>query len=262
MYTHITTFQLALLLVVCIGGSVGLGMALGRRYRVRGRGDQESVGVVQAAMLGLVGLLLAFGLSMAVGRFEERRVIVVQEANDIGTTYLRAQLLSEPTRTESMVLLHEYAGGALALARSTPGTNAFNEQSAELQQLQRALWAMADDAVRSNPQGTAPRLYVDALNSMIDVHTDRVASLYNGVPGPVVALEILASAVAAGVLSLYLATLGRSLISALLTAGLIAVILFVTFDLDRPRRGFITVPYGPLASLEDSMTLPPVATGP
>lgn len=261
MFIHVSTFQLALLLVVSIGGSVGLGMALGHRYRVSGRGTQESVGVVQGALLGLVGLLLAFGLSMAVGRFEERRTIVVREADDIGTTYLRAQLLSEPTRTESMVLLQRYADDALALARSTPGSEPFDEHVAELQHLQRDLWALADDAVRSSPEGTAPRLYVDALNAMFDVHTDRVASLYNGVPSAVVALEILASAIAVGVLSLYLATLGRSLISALLTAGLIVVILFVTFDLDRPRRGFITVPDGPLVDLEASMTLPPVAAG-
>ena len=261
MYTHISTVQLVLLLVASIGGALGLGMALGLRYRSSGRGNRESVGVVQGALLGLVGLLLAFGLSMAVGRFEDRRTIVVQEADAIGTTYLRAQLLSEPTRTESMSLLRQYADAALALARSTPRSDRFDDRAAELERVQRALWAMADDAVRADPEGSAARLYVDALNAMIDLHTDRVASLENGVPGPVVTLEILASAVAVGVLSMYLATLGRPLVSAMLTAGLIVVILFVTFDLDRPRRGFITVPDGPLASLVDSMALPPAAAG-
>ena len=64
--------------------------------------NRESVGVVQGTLLGLVGLLLAFGLTMAVGRYEARRGLVVQEANDIGTTYLRAQLLAEPARTTSL----------------------------------------------------------------------------------------------------------------------------------------------------------------
>lgn len=50
-------------------------------------------------MSGLVGLLLAFGLTMAVGRYETRRVLIVQEANTIGTTFLRAQLLPEPERS-------------------------------------------------------------------------------------------------------------------------------------------------------------------
>ena len=262
MYTRIPTIQLGLFLMVAVGGAAALGITLGNRMRVRGRGNRESVGVVQAALLGLVGLLLAFGLAMAVGRFEDRRSGVVRQANHIGTTYLRAQLLAEPTRSESLTLLRQYADGALALARSVPRSATFEQHDEELERLHRALWAMAGDAVRRDPEGTAPRLYVDSLNAMIDAHTDRVSSLYNGVPGSVVALEILASAVAVGMLSLYLATLGRSLVSALLSAGLIVVILFVTVDLDRPRRGSITVPDGPLVDLLASMAEAPSATGP
>ena len=58
--------------------------------------------MVQAALLGLVALILAFGLTMAVGRYDSRRAAVVDDANAIGTTYLRAQTLREPIRTASL----------------------------------------------------------------------------------------------------------------------------------------------------------------
>jgi hypothetical protein len=63
---------------------------------------REPFAALQAALLGVIGLILAFGLALAVGRYESRRAAVVEEANNIGTTYLRAQTLAEPFRTASL----------------------------------------------------------------------------------------------------------------------------------------------------------------
>jgi hypothetical protein len=93
---HLSTPMLVVFVVVVLGGSVAIGALVGRRRLAKGDESFGTVSVVQGALLGLVGLLLAFGLSMAVGRYETRRGLVVQESNDIGTTYLRAQLLPEP----------------------------------------------------------------------------------------------------------------------------------------------------------------------
>jgi len=262
MYTRFSTVQLALLLVTSVGGALVAGTVLGRRRRHGSHdGSDGPEGVLQAALLGLVGLLLAFGLSMAVDRFENRREIVVREANALGTTYLRAQLLDEPARSVSLALLQRYAGVAVALAGVPPRSATFEANAAELAALQQDLWAAAGPAVRDRPVDTAPRLYVDALNGLIDAHTDRVASLRNGVPGSVVAVEILAAALGVGVLAFHLAASGRSAVSAPLVAGLIIVILFVTFDLDRPRRGFIHVPDAPLRDVQASMATGPGAAG-
>ena len=97
---------------------------------------------------------------------------------------------------------------------------------------------------------------------MIDTHNSRVTSLRNRVPSPVVVLQVLGSAVAVGVLSLYLTLLGRGITTSLVAAAVMIVILFVSFDLDRPRRGFITVPSAPLVDVRASRDLPPAATGP
>ena len=97
---------------------------------------------------------------------------------------------------------------------------------------------------------------------MIDQQTVRVSGLNNRVPSEVLVLEVLGSAVAMFLLGLHVGLLGRSLAPILLAAGLVTMLLFVTFDLDRPTRGFIKIPDTPLASLRASMNEPPDAGPP
>jgi hypothetical protein len=215
--------------------------------------------VLQAALLGVVGLILAFGLSLAVGRYESRRAAVVDDANTIGTTYLRAQFLSEPERGESLALLRQYTDLALQLSNEVPGSDAMRRTTAEQEVVQRRLWRLAGEAVDRAPLATAPRLYIETLNEMIDQQTVRVAGLNNRVPGAVLALEVLGAAFALGLLGLYLSVLGRGLVPMLLAAALVSMLLLVTFDLDRPTRGLIKIPATPLESLRASMALPPAA---
>jgi hypothetical protein len=96
---------------------------------------------------------------------------------------------------------------------------------------------------------------------MIDQQTVRVAGLKNRVPTEVLLLEVIGSAGAMFLVGLHVGLLGRSLTPLLLAAGLVTFLLFVTFDLDRPTRGFIEVPDAPLAALRASMNRPP-AVGP
>ena len=128
--------------------------------------------------------------------------------------------------------------------------------------MQRQLWRLAGEAIARAPTDSAPRLYVDTLNDMIDQQTVRAAALGNRVPGAVLAVEMIAAAVAVGLLALYLAVLGRGFVAVAVAAILATLLLLVTFDLDRPKRGLITVPATPLESLRASMTLPPAASGP
>jgi hypothetical protein len=258
-FFDLDTFWLGLALVVIIGGSAAVGVLAGRRLRDRPGVGIEPVGVVQAALLGLVGLLLAFGLTMAVGRYETRRALVVQEANAIGTTYLRAQLLSEPMRSESLELLRSYGDIAVALAGQVPFTDQFDRDVVEFDGVQRGLWAEAGRAVDADATGTGPLTYIPTLNDMIDTHSERLASLRNRVPTPVMLLQVGGSAIAIGVLAAYLALLGRSEITALIAVVFVIVILFVSFDLDRPERGFITVPSTALVEARAEMDLPPAA---
>ena len=262
MFFRMSTLTLAILLVAIVGGAAAVGTVIGRRIRARPGVHHESVGVVQATLLGLVGLLLAFGLTMAVGRYDTRRAIVVQESNDIGTTFLRAQMLAEPTRTDSLDLLKRYGDVAVDLADQVPDNDRFTDDMTQMADLQRQLWSLAGVAVSADPDGTAPRLYVETLNAMIDSHNDRVTSLRNRVPSTVLILQVVGSAIAICALSLYLALLGRGVITSLVATTVVILILFISFDLDRPHRGLITVPDSALVAARKAMNDPPAASGP
>jgi hypothetical protein len=262
LFFRLSTWELWLILFAIVFGMTGLGLFLGRRLRHRSEHLREPFGVLQAALLGLVGLVLAFGLALAVGRYESRRAAVVDDANAIGTTYLRAQTLPEPIRTRSLELLVRYTDTSIRLSRSVPSSDEERRAIADGDQLQRELWALAGRALSDAPSASAPRLYVETLNEMIDMQTVHIAALNNRVPGAVLALEVGGAAVALGLLAFYLAIIGRGVLTVLLAAGLITSLLLVTFDLDRPTRGLIRVPSTPLTDLRASMELPPSAAAP
>jgi hypothetical protein len=128
--------------------------------------------------------------------------------------------------------------------------------------LQRRLWALAGESINAAPLASGPRLYVDSLNSTFDAQSTRLSALTNRVPGAVLALEVFGAAVAMGVLALHISVLGRGLVAMLAAAALVTLLLLVTFDLDRPTRGLITVPDAPLVATRASMVPPPAASGP
>jgi hypothetical protein len=259
MFFHLSTPVLALALLVPIAGSAVGGLLVGRSRRTHHYGLKESSGVLQGVLLGFMGLVLAFALSLALGRYDARRAAVVDDANRIGTTYLRAQTLSEPVRSRSLSLLVAYTDVELRLTLEEPGSTDADRTIADGAALQRQLWALAAQAVREQPTATAPRLYEESLNETIDQQTVRTAELANRVPTEVLLLEIIGAALAMFLLGLHVGFLGRGLIPLLLAAGLVTMLLFVTFDLDRPTRGLIKVPDTPLVTLRTSMNEPPAA---
>jgi len=262
VFFSLSSWALALIIFAVIAIAIAAGVLLGRNLREHHETLREPFGVLQAAILGVVGLILAFGLSLAVGRYEDHRAAVVSDANAIGTTYLRAQLVAEPVRGRSLALLHQYTELALRMSHEVPGSSAMARTIAAEDLVQRRLWGLAGQAIGGAPIASAPRLYVDALNAMIDQQTVRISALNNRVPGPVLALEVLGAAAALGLLALHLTVLGRGLLPMLIAGVLVTMLLLVTFDLDRPTRGLITIPDTPYKSLLASMSLPPAASHP
>jgi hypothetical protein len=255
----------ALLTIVVFALVVGLtlvGVAFGHWLRERGEGIREPLGVVQGALVGFVALVLAFGLTMAVGRYEARRAAVVDEANTIGTTYLRAQLLPEPIRSRSLRLLEQYTDTRIALSETVPDSTPYRHDVAAGEVIQRKLWGLAGTAMNASPSTNPPRLYVESLNQMIDQSTTRLGALANRIPTPVIFLQIGLSAFAFCVLAIYLAMLGRAVLPALVGAVIVSLMLLVILDLDRPHRGLITVPDTALTAERASMDLPPAAAAP
>ena len=262
MFFRLSTWELALIVGAVVLGFVALGYFAGRVLRQHLETLKEPVAIVQGALLALVGLVLAFGLSLALERYDSRRAAVVDDANTIGTTYLRAQTLSEPTRTRSLELLRRYTDESLQLSHAVPTTAHFRQTIAAEDGTQRQLWRLAGNALKGAPQDSAPRLYVETLNEMIDQQTVRVAALNNRIPTAVLVLEVFGAAIAFGLLALYTAMHGRGATTVFLAGALVTVLLLIIFDLDRPTRGLIRIPDGPLIALRASMELPPAANGP
>ena len=262
MFFSLNSWLLTLVLVGILFGAVVLGLLAGRALSHHAETLREPFGVVQAALLTLVGLVLAFTLAMAVTRYEARRAAVVDDSNAIGTAYLRAQTLHEPMRSASLRLYPEYADASIALSNSVPGSGDAKRAIARESQIQRQLWSLAGQSLAGMPVDSAPRLYLESLNVMIDMQTTRVAALNNRVPPAISLVELVGAAVALALMAMYLAMFSRGVVTVVLAAGLLTLLLFVTFDLDRPSRGFITVPDAPLVAVRAGMELPPAADAP
>jgi hypothetical protein len=262
MFFSLPSWALALILFAVVGTATAAGYAAGYYLREHEAKVREPFGVLQAALLGVVGLILAFGLSLAVGRYEDRRSATVTESNAIGTTYLRAQLIAEPARSRSLELLRRYADLAILVSREVPNSPAMRRTTAAEGVVQRRLWGAAGQAIDGAPVASATRLYVDSLNATIDAQDARLSALNNRVPGAVLALEVFGAAAALGLLALHISVLGRGLFALVAAAAIVTLLLLVTFDLDRPTRGIITVPATPLVAVRASMELPPAAQAP
>jgi hypothetical protein len=262
IFFRLTSWELGLLFFAVILGATGLGVFLGHRVRHLSESLREPFGVLQGALLGVVGLLLAFGLSLAVSRYEDRRSNIVSEANAIGTSYLRAQTLMEPIRSRSLDLLVQFTRSAIHLSNQVPGSARAGDARAHEERIERRLWSLAGEALETAPTASAPRLYVETLNEMIDAETVRVAALSNRVPTAVLVLEVLGAALALGLLAAYLAIVGRGVPAVFLASALVAFLLLVTADLDRPTRGMIQIPDTTLTNQLASMTERPAAAAP
>lgn len=262
MFFSLSSWQLGFLIFAVVMGACVLGVLAGRYLRANSERHREPLGVLQGALLGVVGLILAFGLSLAVGRYQDRRADVVTDANTIGTAYLRAQTIAEPQRTSSLALLRSYNDLAIRVTYEIPGSAAIRATSAQQGQLQRRLWRLAGESLNARPRDSAPRLYLESLNDMIDHQTVRLSGLNNRVPDPVLWLELIGAAVALGLLALYLSVLGKGLVPIVVAAVIVSSLVFVTFDLDRPTRGLIEIPAAPLLAEKATMSLPPAAPAP
>jgi hypothetical protein len=210
------------------------------------------MGTTLGGLLGLLGLLLAFTFGMAGARYDDRRNLVVEEANAIGTAWLRADLVPEPMRTQARAVLREYAQARLDAVAG--GMAERDEAIARSERLHVSLWSATVDAAAAVP--TPPvALFVTAVNEVIDMHARRLAaSTRNPIP-PVIFGTLY------GVALLVLAALGysrglvgdRSAVATILLSVVLAVVLALILDLDRPGEGFLRVSQQAMRDVRSSM---------
>lgn len=228
-----------MLLFLEIGRRIGV-----RRIKEDSQTATEGVGAIDGAVFALLGLLIAFTFSGASSRFDTRRQLIVEETNDIGTAYLRLDLLpadSQPALRESF---RRYLDARLEIYRKLPDLVAAKEQLAKAVELQTQIWRQAVVASRTKEAPpSAPILLLPALNAMIDITTTQVMA--GQIHPPVVIFAMLFGlALAASLLAGYGLAGGSKLrrwFHMVIFALVMAVAIYVILDIEYPRLGLIRV---------------------
>jgi hypothetical protein len=219
-----------------------LGRWIGARRGPAGEETEDGgAGAVDGAIFALLGLLIAFTFSGAASRFDERRAMVLTEANAIGTAYLRIDLLPEAAQPELRSLFREYLGARLATYRAVPDMVAVRAEYARSLDLQGEIWRRAVAAAKTDPSPAVMSLVVSSLNDTFDIATSRLVATRTHVPPGILALLLGLAFAASLVVGFTTAGAPRRWFRRVLFAGVIAASLFVILDLEYPRLGFIRV---------------------
>jgi hypothetical protein len=248
-----SSLEISLILLVLMSLAIEAGYHLGIRNRIRSNTAKDQVNTIQSSLLGLLALMLGFTFSLALNRFDTRSVAVVNEANSIGTTYLRTDLLVEPSRSLEKKLLLDYlklrvAAGALSL-------NDHQERDPLLEkatQIQEQIWQVAMEASLKGANPATTGLFIKALNGMIDAYGERIAELNRHVPELVLFMLYGSFIITGGIIG-YTAGIGgqRPATASYIMIALVVLLMSMVVDLDRPRRGFIQISQQSLIDLNE-----------
>jgi len=216
-------------------------------YRIGGRRQQQDggragAGAVEGAIFGLLGLLIAFTFSGAYSRFEARRQLVIQEANNIGTAWLRLDLLPAASQPPLRELFRAYVDARLAAYAKLPDVPAARAQLELSLQLQNDLWSHAVAACQQPDGQRAIIPLLTALNAMIDIVTNRTTALKTHTPPVVFGMLGLLALISALLAGMGMAGAARrSWVHILGFSLIITLTVYVILDFEYPRLGLIRI---------------------
>ena len=250
---RLDTWQIMLILFGLMMISIIVGLKTGKKFHKQSQADNTILG----SLFTLLGLLLAFTFGMAINYHGMRRDIIVEEANDIGTAILRADLYRESDRNLFRAEFKKYVDARIdyfAAGADLDKIKAAQKLSAEIQQ---QLWNHASQFSKDSGYSIASMQMIPALNTMIDVTTSRQYSEVIHLPDTIIYLLFLLSCVCSFYIGYVFAAKEKfDWIMAMLFCLLTSMVVFVIFDLDRPRRGFIKLDQMNNAIVELKQMLP------
>jgi hypothetical protein len=227
------------------------GYRLGRWRQARNEDEKVApIGAMVGFVLALFAFMLAFTFGMAASRFDSRRQAVLEEANAVGTAYLRTQILHEPQRSESARLLREYVN----VRAHGIQEGKLEETIARSLEIQKQLWLEATKEAKDHP-GPIASLYIQSLNQMIEMHAKRVQiGMRSRIP-ITIWLGLFALALLAMSSVGYQAGLSPTRRSPAMLGLLLAFasVFFLIADLDRPFEGYLAVSQQAMADLQNTM---------
>lgn len=240
-----------LVIIVALLFAFEIGRHLGRRRKAVKTARQLHAANVLSGLLVLLSFLLAFSFGLAADYFQQRRQVVLDEANAIGTTYLRSKYLPEPQSEEVERLMLEYVN--LRIAEASPEELAQARTRSEA--LQGQLWKVAASLEEQNPNSEFAGLFIASLNEMIDLHQTRVTTALDFRLPLVVLVTLYVVAFLTLLVMGYNAGLGGTGDAVLTVSAVlcIAVVLVLINDLNRPVQRTFEVSQQAIIDVRDAL---------
>lgn len=245
--------------LLIVSSFIGVPLLIGgyfghQHYERSDKAESEPSGILVGSILSLLAFLLAFTFSMAASRFEERRAAVLEEANAIGTAYLRADLLEEPFRSDGRRLLKQYADIRASIASPDWTYETIRELIGSSEKLHPELWNVAVSASEATPTAITG-LFVQAINAVIDVDAKRIMlGTRSTIPPEIWACLYFVAAM--GLAAAGFQSSGRKAQNKLLMFTVVltfALVITLVADVDHPGRGIIRTDQSPMLDLAASL---------
>lgn len=241
--------------VLLVALETGYRVALVKRHRLPNP-EAGGGGIVLTSMFSLLGLMLAFTYGFTVNRYDQRRLAAIAEANALGTAFLRAGLIGSPAAAALRGAIYDYARTRVVDQDVKDQADDVVRHSLDAQ---ARLWPLTEQIVNSKLSGPIEALLVASVNEVLDLHTNRLAAVFDRLPPPVFWMLVVVAAASISVAGFNAGLVGfisRWRMSALTIV--LAVIMLLIIDFDRPRDGFIQVSQEPLrlaaADMESKLT--------
>jgi hypothetical protein len=253
---NINSILLVTILFIAILLFYELGFRIGK-YKQEGTDKviKEQTTAIQAGILGLLALLLGFTFNMSLQRFDNRSQAEIKEANAIGTTMLRTKLLPEPFNTNAAHLMEQYIDLRLLISDvDLTRTEKRREYNRKTDKIQDELWQLASNAADIDSRTVITGYFITSINDMFDARGERNAKLESHVPEAILVLLFIVFMLSGAIIGYSSGlSLKRAYVPTVLMTFLIVLVVFISIDLDRPKRGIIKVKQDSMLELKEIM---------
>ncbi|MEY2853119.1 MAG: hypothetical protein RL030_251 [Pseudomonadota bacterium] len=226
-----------------IAVSLRVGWWAGRRRLNRlGAGANEGLGPSDAAVFGMMGLLLAFTFTGSASRFDHRRDLIVDETNAIGTAWLRLDLLQEAPREQARDLFRNYLDARLATYHDVANPVTTAQALERAAAFQKQIWDLLVKEAREDKSMPLAQTVLPPVNEMFDIASTRILATQQHPPRAIylmLAMLVLVSAFLAGFSQA--SSTRQSLLHVIGFAAVTSIAIYLIIDMEFPRRGLIRV---------------------
>ncbi|MEH6583836.1 MAG: hypothetical protein V7754_18020 [Halioglobus sp.] len=238
--------------IIIVWGSTELGYRSGlNRRNAVGFDNEAQVNAMTGAHLGLLAFILAFSFNMAAGHFDARKQVIIDEANAIGTAYLRTRLVEGPSAEQLRTLLRKYTDLRSSAMTEATVDVVIRESEATLDQM----WQLATEYSKGDRVTVMHSLVIPSINAIYDIHQQRLyAGVRNRIPASIwlsLYVVLILSMVGMGFNSGIKGS--RSPMPSAALALSFSMVLFLIADLDRPKAGLLTADQSFLQDLSEQL---------